>query len=155
VPLESEHPIAAVPVTQSADQDTAFGRDSEQIGDSGDPLAERQTATNAALSEAYTLATSFAAESRDRTWAETAEAELSSRVAQAAGLELTTMRIECHETVCRIDFTFPSREYLEKSGGDLAVTALNGTPGGETGGLILVGDNGTLTYYLRLREPTG
>jgi hypothetical protein len=152
--LESEGPIATVagpqtPTRESASSDQEPGR----IRGPGELLAERRAEADAALSETYALATAFAVESRDRTWAETTEAELSNRIAQVAGLELTTLRIECRETVCRIDFTFPSRAYLETSGGDLAIGALGGTRRYETGDLILVGDNGTLTYYLRLREP--
>jgi hypothetical protein len=80
---------------------------------------------------------------------------LSGRIAQSPGLELTTLRIECRESVCRIDFIFPTQEYLQTAGGQMAMAALNGTPGYTTGGLILVGGDGTLTCYVRLREPTG
>jgi hypothetical protein len=149
-PLESERPIAAV-AAQSTERESASS-DQEGIRGPAELLAERRAEADAAVAEAYALATSFAVESRDRTWAETTEAELSNRIAQTAGLELTTLRIECRETVCRIDFTFPSRAYMETSGGDLAITALSGTRTYETGDLILVGDNGTLTYYVQLRE---
>jgi hypothetical protein len=42
----------------------------------------------------------------------------------------------------------PSFASDEESGGELALAAVSGTPGYETGGLIF-------TYYLHLREPGG
>ena len=126
--------------------------DSQRESDASAPLADERARMTAAFGAASALSPKFASETRDRTWAETAEAELSGRIAQAAGLKLATLRIECRETVCRIDFTFPTREDMQASGGAIAMGAVNGTPGYETGGLILVGDDGTLTYYVRLRE---
>ncbi|HUQ50806.1 MAG TPA: hypothetical protein VM692_01210 [Gammaproteobacteria bacterium] len=149
---ESERAVGTVQIAEPAGQDLASDRDSEHAADPSAALAERRASMNAAAAKASALAPLFMSASRDRTWAETAEAELSSRIAQVAGLELTTLRIECRETVCRIDFTFPSPEYLETSGGEMAMAAVNGTPGYETGGLILVGNDGTLTHYVPLRE---
>jgi hypothetical protein len=151
--LEDESAVAAVPREESTEGVSTPGHDSEQRSEPIDPLTSQRARMDAAMSAAWALSPAFRSETRDRTWAETAEAELSSRIAQAAGLELTTLRIECRETVCRIDFTFPSRENMQTSGGAMATAAVNGTPGYKTGGLILLGEDGTLTYYVRLREP--
>jgi len=151
--LDDESAVAAVPREQSTEDVSTSGQDSEQRSEPIDPLTSQRARMDAAMSAAWALSPTFRSETRDRTWAETAEAEISSRIAQAASLELTTLRVECRETVCRIDFTFPSRENLQTSGGAKAMAAVNGTPGYKTGGLILLGEDGTLTYYVRLREP--
>lgn len=119
--------------------------------DSNDPLTEQRTRMTAAASAASALGRMFLSESRERSWADTAEAELGSRIAQAPGLKLTTLQVECRETICRMHFTFPTREEVQ-AGGPLVMAAVNGTPGYKTGGLILLGEDGTLTYYVRLRE---
>ena len=134
-------PEAAVPGEQST-EDVATSNQ-EQESDPADPLTAQRTRMNAAMRAATALAPTFLSESRDRTWAEIAEAELSGRIAQSAGLELTTLRIECRETVCRIDFTFPTLEYARASGGAMATAAVNGTPDYKTGGLILFGEDGS------------
>ena len=143
--------IATDPGPEVAEHASSPDDDSPNV-DSSDPLTEQRTRMTAAASAASALARTFLSESRDRTWADTAEAELGNRIAQAPGLKLTTLRIECRETVCRMHFTFPAREELQ-SGGPMVMAAVNGTPGYKTGGLILLGEDGTLTYYVRLREP--
>lgn len=125
--------------------------DAQPDVESRNPLSEQRARMAAAVSAAGALAPTFRSEARDRTWAETAEAELGSRIAQAAGLELTTLRIECRTTVCQMHFTFPG-EAERRAGGTLALTAVNGTPGYTTGGLVLIGDDATLTHYVRLRD---
>jgi hypothetical protein len=95
------------------------------------------------------LASAFLLESRARTWAETAEAELNGRIAQATGLKLTNLRTECRERICRIAFTFPNVEYLRAPGAALVADALNGTPGFEAGGSIVDASDGEQIYYLQ------
>jgi hypothetical protein len=160
-----EHPATALEVTAATERAGAIATGREQDFeerapsadddppnvDSNDPVTDQRTAMTAAASAASALARTFLSESRDRSWADTAEAELGSRIAQAPGLKLTTLRIECRETVCRMYFTFPAREEVQ-AGGPLVMAAVNGTPGYKTGGLILLGEDGTLTYYVRLRE---
>lgn len=57
----------------------------------------------------------FAAETRDSEWALATEARLLDEVAQADRLSLTTVQVECRETVCHLRMTFPLREDLNRA----------------------------------------
>ena len=50
----------------------------------------------------------FQAEPVDTEWAPGAEAEILRKLAEAPGLRVTTMRVECRTTLCRLEITLPA-----------------------------------------------
>jgi hypothetical protein len=57
----------------------------------------------------------FSMEGRSTSWAPTTEARILDEVAQVDRLSLTTLNVECRETVCELRMTFPSGDDLSAS----------------------------------------
>jgi hypothetical protein len=76
------------------------------------------------------------------------------RFADAPGLRLADLRVECRETICRIHLAFPTAEYQQSEGNELAANALDKVPGFADGGQIVPSRWGpTLDYYLQRSNP--
>lgn len=100
------------------------------------------------------LATAFGLQTRDAAWAEATESSISSRLADAGGLQLTDLSVQCRYTVCRIHVAFPSGDYQDTTGDGLVFNALRDLPGIERGGKIQHGrDAPTLDYFIQRRAP--
>jgi hypothetical protein len=96
----------------------------------------------------------FRLQSRDGVWADATEALILKRFADAEGLRLADLSVQCRDTVCRIHVAFPSAEYEETTGNQLAHNALRELPGFATGGKIIHGrDEPTFDYYIQRRKP--
>jgi hypothetical protein len=101
------------------------------------------------------LDTAFAQQPREREWADATEAMISQRLANASGLKLADLSVQCRETVCRIHLAFPTLEYQEATGNRLAADSLVELPGFAPGGKIDRGwSTPTIDYYLQRRRPT-
>jgi hypothetical protein len=100
------------------------------------------------------LASAFRIQVRDEPWADETESLLLKRIADAPDLKLSALRVECRETICRIHLAFPTAEYQESEGNQLAANALWGLPQFAEGGKI-VGprDAPTMDYYIQRRKP--
>ena len=59
----------------------------------------------------------FAAEPVDTEWAPGAEAELLRKLAEAPGLKVITMRVECRTTMCRLEITLPAGSVSDERAG--------------------------------------
>ena len=79
----------------------------------------------------------FQAEPVDREWAPGAEAELLRKLAEIPGLKVTTMRVECRSTMCRLDLTLPA-----------GAASINALPPNPTLGL-------RPTLVIATRDPSG
>ena len=100
------------------------------------------------------LDSAFVTQTRDPDWAEAAETLITQRLAQAVGLALSELGVECRDTICHIRLVFPTREYQEAMGNRLAADALNELPGFSQGGKIIPPqDQPTMDYYLQRRKP--
>jgi hypothetical protein len=100
------------------------------------------------------LDTAFAQQPREREWADATEAMISQRLANAPGLKLVDLSVQCRETVCRIHLAFPTLEYQETTGNRLAADALDELPGFAPGGKIDPGwGTPTIDYYFQRRKP--
>lgn len=105
------------------------------------------------LVSSSSLDSAFVTQTRDAEWAQATESLILRRLAQAPGLELAELGVECRDTICHIRLAFPSREYQEIAGNRLAADALNELPGFAPGGKILPPrDAPTVDYYLQRRE---
>jgi hypothetical protein len=100
------------------------------------------------------LGWAFAQQDRDEEWAVAAESLLLDRFADVPGLKLANLRVECRDTICRILFSFPTKEYQETVGARLAADALTDLPGFAPGGKIIpYRDALTFDYYLQRAQP--
>jgi hypothetical protein len=96
----------------------------------------------------------FVEQTRDDEWADATEALILKRIADAPGLKLSDLRVECHDTICRIHAAFPTREYQETTGNLLVADALENLQGFERGGKIIPPrDAPTIDYYFQRRSP--
>jgi hypothetical protein len=106
-------------------------------------------ATAGLLPSSY-LGWAFDDQTRDDGWAGATESLILQRFADAPGLKLADLRVECRETICRIHLAFPSSEYQDSKGNELAAKALDKLPGFADGGQIIPSRWGpTLDYYLQ------
>ena len=71
----------------------------------------------------------FGKQTRDDEWADASEALILKRFANAPGLKLSDLRVECRDTICRVHAAFPSREYQDTTGNRLVAQALHELPG--------------------------
>jgi len=100
------------------------------------------------------LDAAFAQQARVREWADATEAMISQRLANAPGLKLAALSVQCRQTVCRIHLAFPTLEYQETTGNRLAADALGELPGFAPGGKIDPGwGTPTIDYYFQRRRP--
>src|SRR6185503_9125075 len=100
------------------------------------------------------LDSAFAEQTRDDEWAGASETLILKRIADAPGLKLSDLRVECRDTICRIHAAFPTPEYQEKTGNRLGADALENLPGCERGGKIIPPrDLPTIDYYFQRRSP--
>jgi hypothetical protein len=104
------------------------------------------------LVSSSSLEAAFLTQTRDTEWAEATETLILDRLARAPGLELSGLVVECRDTICHIDLTFPTREYQETTGDRLVADALHEMPGFAPGGAIIPArDQPTSEYYLQRR----
>jgi hypothetical protein len=75
------------------------------------------------------LDSAFGEQARDDEWADASEALILKRFANAPGLKLSDLRVECRDTICRVHAVFPSREYQATTGNRLVAQALQELPG--------------------------
>lgn len=100
------------------------------------------------------LDTAFRLQSRDDAWADATEALILKRFADAEGLQLAALTVQCRHTVCRIHVAFPSAAYEEATGNRLAGEALRELPGFAAGGKVIRGrGEPTFDYYVQRRDP--
>ncbi len=96
------------------------------------------------------LPMAYAKQRRVSPWAEIAEAAVLDQIAQASGLQVTAMDVECRETICRLHLVFPTEEYERASGMGLASRALNEISAFSTSGLLRGHEaSPTLEYYIQ------
>ena len=106
-------------------------------------------ATQGLLPSSY-LGWAFDDQARDNEWAGETESMILQRFSDTSGLKLADLRVECRETICRIHLAFPTAEYQESEGNELAANALDRLPGFADGGQIIPSRWGpTLDYYLQ------
>jgi len=100
------------------------------------------------------LDSAFVEQARDAEWAGASEALILKRLADAPGLKLSELRVECRDTICRLHAAFPTRDYQESTGNRLVADALQELPGFAPGGKgIAPRETPTITYYLQRRSP--
>lgn len=100
------------------------------------------------------LDSAFVEQTRDDEWAGASETLILKRIADAPGLKLSDLRVECRDTICRIHAAFPTQEYQETTGNRLVADALENLPGFERGGKIIPPrDLPTIDYYFQRRSP--
>jgi hypothetical protein len=100
------------------------------------------------------LDTAFAQQPREGGWADETETLILRRFADAEGLQLADLNVQCRETVCRIHVAFPSAAYQEATGDQLAGRALRDLPGFAAGGRIdRRHDAPMYDYYIQRRKP--
>jgi hypothetical protein len=100
------------------------------------------------------LDSAFVAQTRDAEWAVATEALILTRFADAPGLRLSDLRVECRDTICRVHAAFPTQEYKETTGNRLVAMALHELPGFARGGKIAPPRGApTVDYYLQRRRP--
>jgi hypothetical protein len=110
-------------------------------------------AATAGLLASSQLGWAFDDQTRDFEWAGATESLILQRFSDASGLKLADLRVECRETICRIHLAFPTAEYQESEGNELAANALDKLPGFANGAQIIPSRWGpTLDYYLQ-RQP--
>jgi hypothetical protein len=96
----------------------------------------------------------FVEQARDDEWADATETLILQRVADAPGLKLSELRVECRDTICHIHAVFPSPEYQDAAGNRLLADALEELPGFAGGGKIIPPrDAPTIDYYFQRRSP--
>jgi hypothetical protein len=100
------------------------------------------------------LGWAFEAQTRDAEWADATESLILKRFADAPGLMLADLRVECRETICRIHLAFPTSAYQESAGNRLAADALDELPGFAPGGKIVPSRSSpALDHYLQRHTP--
>jgi hypothetical protein len=100
------------------------------------------------------LDSAFVEQTRDDEWAEASEALILRHIADAPGLKLSDLRVECRDTICRIHAAFPSREYQETTGNRLVIESVEDLPGFVRGGKInTLRAAPTIDYYIQRRSP--
>jgi hypothetical protein len=113
----------------------------------------RVCAQQIGLVSSSSLDSAFVAQTRDPEWAEATETYVLQRLAEAPGLELSDLRVECRDTLCHIRLVFPTREYQDATGNSLAADALNELPVFAPGGKIIPpGGEPTMDYYFQRRR---
>src|SRR6185503_10883995 len=96
----------------------------------------------------------FAEQTRDDDWADATETLILRRIADASGLKLSDLRVECRDTICWIHAAFPTREYQETTGNRLVADALRDLPGFAPGGKGIPPRNEpTIDLYYQRRSP--
>ena len=99
------------------------------------------------------LDAAFVAQARDAEWAGATEALILKRIADAPGLRLADLRVECRDTICHIRAAFPTAEYQEATGNRLVAGALNELPFFAPGGKIVPPREApTIDYYFQRRS---
>ena len=95
----------------------------------------------------------FVTQERDPIWADSTEAYLLRRLAEAPRLELSELGVECRDTICHIRLVFPTREYQDATGNRLAADALNELPVFAPGAKIVPpSEEPTMDYYFQRRR---
>jgi hypothetical protein len=106
------------------------------------------------LVDSSDLDSAFDTQTRDDEWADAAETLILKRVADAPGLKLSDLRVECRDTICLIHAAFPTREYQETTGNRLVADALQDLPGFAPGGKgIPPRHEPTIDFYFQRRSP--
>ena len=96
----------------------------------------------------------FVEQPRDDEWADASETLILKRVADAPGLKLSDLRVECRDTICRIHAAFPTREYQETTGNRLVAVALQDLPGFARGAKVnRLRHEAAVDYYFQRRSP--
>jgi hypothetical protein len=117
------------------------------------PLKPPVCAATGGLLASSQLGWAFDDQARDAEWAGATESLILQRFSDTSGLKLADLRVECRETICRIHLAFPTAEYQESEGNELAANALDKLPGFANGAQIIPSRWGpTLDYYLQ-RQP--
>jgi hypothetical protein len=99
------------------------------------------------------LDSALVAQKRDAEWASATEALLLKRIADAPGLRLSDLGVECRYTICHIRAAFPTAEYQEATGNRLVAEALNELPVFAPGGKIVPPrETPTIDYYFQRRS---
>lgn len=159
-PIPSAESIVTV-FDQGDDVCPRFGRPSVQIvaelreaHSPGSPREEPPACPEwAGLVASSDLDSAFVEQTRGADWADASEALILKRLADAAGLKLSELRVECRDTICRIHAAFPTREYQGNTGNRLVADALQDLPGFAPGGKIIPPvDAPTITYYFQRRS---
>ena len=100
------------------------------------------------------LDSAFVEQTRDDAWAGAREALILKRIADASGLKLSDLSVECRDTICRIHAAFPTREHQDAIGNRLLADALQDLSGFAPGGKIIPPREApTITYYFQRRSP--
>jgi hypothetical protein len=104
--------------------------------------------------DAAELDTAYLAQAREPEWANSAESTILQRIADSPGLVLTHFEVDCRETICRVRFAFPSREYQQRTGNTLAARALHELPGFVGGSKVVSPRDRTpmVDYYIQRRR---
>jgi hypothetical protein len=106
------------------------------------------------LIDSSDLDSAFAEQTRDDDWADATETLILRRIADASGLKLSDLRVECRDTICWIHAAFPTREYQETTGNRLVADALRDLPGFAPGGKGIPPRNEpTIDFYYQRRSP--
>ena len=160
-PIPSAEGIVAV-FDHGDDLCPRFGRPSVQIvaelREAHSPGSVRdeppQCSEWAGLVASSDLDSAFVEQTRDAEWADACEALILKRLADAPGLKLSELRVECRDTICRIHAAFPTLDYQESTGNRLVADALQDLPGFAPGGKIIPPHEApTITYYFQRRSP--
>ena len=106
------------------------------------------------LVDSSDLDSAFAKQTRDDAWAHATETLILKRIADAPGLKLSDLRVECRDTICWIHAAFATREYQETTGLRLVANALKDLPGFAPGGKGIPPDREpTIDFYYQRRSP--
>lgn len=106
------------------------------------------------LIDSAELDSAFVIQTRHSDWADATETAILRRIVETPGLELSNLSVECRETICRIRFVFPTKEYQEATGNRLAARASNGIRGFASGVKVRLPRGTTITdYYIQRRRP--
>jgi hypothetical protein len=100
------------------------------------------------------LDSAFVEQTRNAEWAPATEALIMQRFADAPGLRLSAVRVECRDTICHIHAAFPSSDYQQATGNRLVANALEDLPGFTSSSAKIVPgeDTPTIDYYVQRRQ---
>jgi hypothetical protein len=100
-----------------------------------------------------TLDRVFLEQGRAPAWAADAEALILRRLTEAPSLRLSSLTVECRDTICHIDLVFPTLAYQNDAGNRLAADALKDLPGFSSGAKIVPSHNApSMAYYIQRRK---
>ena len=120
-PITATSRASDVPPSESIEparpQQDRVKSDSPAPGRSGSPCSPDANLEEAGECLGRWLSMRFESESRDENWANATERIVVDGLTQISGVTtVTSLTVDCRETVCRLQMAFPSRDYVPTQG---------------------------------------